>query len=51
MQEFYFALLSDEVKLPLYVTGVGATDPSAAALVRADTFIIRLYILQEAKGF
>lgn len=27
MQEFYFALLSDEVKLPLYVTGVGATDP------------------------
>lgn len=27
MQEFYFALLGDEVKLPLYVTGVGATDP------------------------
>ncbi len=27
MQEFYFALLGDEVKLPLYVTGVGSTDP------------------------
>ena len=27
MQEFYFALLGDEVKLPIYVTGVGATDP------------------------
>lgn len=27
MQEFYFALLGDEVKLPVYVTGVGATDP------------------------
>ena len=27
MQEFYFALLGDEVKLPLYITGVGATDP------------------------
>ena len=27
MQEFYFALLGDEVKLPIYVTGVGSTDP------------------------
>lgn len=27
MQEFYFALLGDEVKLPVYVTGVGSTDP------------------------
>ncbi len=27
MQEFCFALLGDEVKLPVYVTGVGATDP------------------------
>lgn len=27
MQEFYFALLGDEVNLPLYVTGVGSTDP------------------------
>lgn len=27
MKEFYFALLGDEVKLPLYVTGVGSTDP------------------------
>lgn len=27
LQEFYFALLGDEVNLPLYVTGVGSTDP------------------------
>lgn len=27
MQEFYFALLGDEVKLPLYVTGCGSSDP------------------------
>lgn len=27
MQEFYFSLLGDEVKLPVYITGVGATDP------------------------
>ncbi len=27
LQEFYFALLGDEVKLPIYVTGVGSTDP------------------------
>ncbi len=27
MKEFYFALLGDEVKLPVYVTGVGSTDP------------------------
>lgn len=27
MQEFCFALLGDEVKLPIYVTGVGSTDP------------------------
>lgn len=27
MQEFYFALLGGEVKLPVYLTGVGSTDP------------------------
>lgn len=27
MQELYFAMLGDEINLPLYVTGVGSSDP------------------------